>query len=61
MLRSAAGERVSEHKAAPVRRCGGPCIPLGWAHLKLAALALWPIGRIIVPNEVTALPYEQRY
>jgi uncharacterized membrane protein YccF (DUF307 family) len=36
-------------------------IPFGWAHLKLAALALWPIGRIIVPNEVTALPYERRY
>jgi uncharacterized membrane protein YccF (DUF307 family) len=24
-------------------------IPFAWAHLKLAALALWPIGRSIVP------------
>jgi uncharacterized membrane protein YccF (DUF307 family) len=24
-------------------------IPFAWAHFKLAALALWPIGRIIVP------------
>ena len=26
-------------------------IPFAWAHVKLAALALWPIGRIIVPTE----------
>jgi uncharacterized membrane protein YccF (DUF307 family) len=25
-------------------------IPFAWAHLKLAALALWPIGKIIVPD-----------
>lgn len=24
-------------------------IPFAWAHLKLALLSLWPIGRIIVP------------
>ena len=24
-------------------------IPFAWAHFKLAALALWPIGRMIVP------------
>jgi uncharacterized membrane protein YccF (DUF307 family) len=24
-------------------------IPFAWAHLKLAGLALWPIGREIVP------------
>jgi uncharacterized membrane protein YccF (DUF307 family) len=24
-------------------------IPFAWAHLKLAALALWPIGKMIVP------------
>jgi uncharacterized membrane protein YccF (DUF307 family) len=24
-------------------------IPFGWAHLKLAGIALWPIGKIIVP------------
>jgi uncharacterized membrane protein YccF (DUF307 family) len=27
-------------------------IPFAWAHLKLAWLALWPIGKDIVPNEV---------
>lgn len=26
-------------------------IPFAWAHLKLAGLALWPIGKMIVPNE----------
>ncbi len=26
-------------------------IPFAWAHLKLAALALWPIGKAIVPAE----------
>jgi uncharacterized membrane protein YccF (DUF307 family) len=26
-------------------------IPFAWAHFKLAALALWPIGKIIVPAE----------
>jgi uncharacterized membrane protein YccF (DUF307 family) len=24
-------------------------IPFAWAHLKLAAIALWPIGKAIVP------------
>ena len=24
-------------------------IPFAWAHLKLARLALWPIGKIVVP------------
>jgi uncharacterized membrane protein YccF (DUF307 family) len=24
-------------------------LPFGWAHLKLAGLALWPIGKMIVP------------
>ena len=27
-------------------------IPFSWAHLKLAGLALWPIGKIIVPAQV---------
>jgi uncharacterized membrane protein YccF (DUF307 family) len=27
-------------------------IPFAWAHLKLAALALWPIGKIIVPEDL---------
>jgi uncharacterized membrane protein YccF (DUF307 family) len=24
-------------------------IPFAWAHLKLAGIALWPIGKVIVP------------
>jgi uncharacterized membrane protein YccF (DUF307 family) len=31
-------------------------IPFAWAHLKLAKLALWPIGKIIVPAELANLP-----
>jgi uncharacterized membrane protein YccF (DUF307 family) len=26
-------------------------IPFAWAHLKLAGLALWPVGKMIVPAE----------
>jgi uncharacterized membrane protein YccF (DUF307 family) len=26
-------------------------LPFAWAHLKLAGLALWPIGKIIVPED----------
>ena len=26
-------------------------LPFAWAHLKLAALALWPVGKMIVPIE----------
>src|SRR6202043_2765113 len=26
-------------------------IPFAWAHLKLAGIALWPIGKVIVPAE----------
>ena len=26
-------------------------IPFAWAHLKLAGLALWPIGKMIVPAD----------
>jgi uncharacterized membrane protein YccF (DUF307 family) len=26
-------------------------LPFAWAHLKLAALALWPIGKMIVPAD----------
>ncbi len=28
-------------------------IPFAWAHLKLAGIALWPIGKEIVPREMT--------
>ena len=30
-------------------------IPFAWAHLKLAGLALWPIGKVIVPAESVPL------
>jgi uncharacterized membrane protein YccF (DUF307 family) len=32
-------------------------IPFGWAHLKLARIALWPIGKMIVPAEDAPLHY----
>lgn len=32
-------------------------IPFAWAHLKLAGLALWPIGMMIVPSEDAPLQY----
>jgi uncharacterized membrane protein YccF (DUF307 family) len=32
-------------------------IPFAWAHLKLAALALWPIGKTIVPADDAPLRY----
>jgi uncharacterized membrane protein YccF (DUF307 family) len=31
-------------------------LPFAWAHLKLAGLALWPIGKMIVPAEDGPLP-----
>ncbi len=33
-------------------------IPFAWAHLKLAGLALWPVGKVIVPVEDP--PYGRR-
>ena len=30
-------------------------LPFAWAHLKLTGLALWPIGKMIVPIEVGPL------
>jgi uncharacterized membrane protein YccF (DUF307 family) len=35
-------------------------IPFAWAHLKLAGLALWPIGRAIVPVDEPPLHYAPR-
>jgi len=35
-------------------------IPFAWAHFKLAALALWPIGKAIVPNDFMPQPYSRR-
>jgi uncharacterized membrane protein YccF (DUF307 family) len=31
-------------------------IPFAWAHLKLAGLALWPIGKVIVPAQAASTP-----
>jgi len=36
-------------------------IPFAWAHLKLAGIALWPIGKMIVPAGEAALHYARRY
>ena len=35
-------------------------LPFAWAHLKLAAIALWPIGKTIVPAEDAPLRYPPR-
>jgi uncharacterized membrane protein YccF (DUF307 family) len=35
-------------------------IPFAWAHLKLAGIALWPIGKMIVPVEDLRPPYPRR-
>ena len=35
-------------------------IPFAWAHLKLAGLALWPIGKMIVPADEPPWSYGQR-
>jgi uncharacterized membrane protein YccF (DUF307 family) len=35
-------------------------IPFAWAHLKLAGLALWPIGRAIVPVQDPDMGYSGR-
>jgi uncharacterized membrane protein YccF (DUF307 family) len=32
-------------------------IPFAWAHLKLAGIALWPIGKVIIPAEDTSLRF----
>jgi uncharacterized membrane protein YccF (DUF307 family) len=35
-------------------------IPFAWAHLKLAAIALWPVGKMIVPiDEATRRPHRR--
>ena len=35
-------------------------IPFAWAHLKLAGIALWPIGKAIVPADDAPLRYPVR-
>ena len=34
--------------------------PFAWAHLKLAGVALWPIGKMIVPADGAPLQYRRR-
>ena len=34
-------------------------IPFAWAHFKLAAIALWPIGKMIVPADDAPLRYHR--
>ncbi len=36
-------------------------IPFAWAHLKLAGIALWPIGKIIVPADEARFHDARRY
>jgi uncharacterized membrane protein YccF (DUF307 family) len=36
-------------------------IPFAWAHVKLAGLALWPIGKTIVPADDAPFGYASRY
>ena len=36
-------------------------LPFAWAHLKLAGLALWPIGKIIVPIDEARRGRFRRY
>src|SRR5262249_16208113 len=35
-------------------------IPFAWAHLKLASIALWPIGKVIVPIEDARISHSPR-
>uniref|UniRef100_UPI0035B4E3D5 YccF domain-containing protein n=1 Tax=Aestuariivirga sp. TaxID=2650926 RepID=UPI0035B4E3D5 len=35
-------------------------IPFAWAHLKLAGIALWPIGKMIVPKDQAGMPAHPR-
>ncbi len=36
-------------------------IPFAWAHLKLAGLALWPIGKMIVASDEVRGEYPRRW
>jgi uncharacterized membrane protein YccF (DUF307 family) len=35
-------------------------LPFAWAHLKLAGIALWPIGKVIVDSGDSPLRYQHR-
>ena len=34
-------------------------IPFAWAHLKLAGIALWPVGKMIVDANASPLQYQR--
>jgi uncharacterized membrane protein YccF (DUF307 family) len=34
-------------------------IPFAWAHLKLAGIALWPVGKMIVDADASPLQYQR--
>jgi len=36
-------------------------IPFAWAHLKLAGIALWPVGKVIVPADEAVFHYARRH
>ena len=36
-------------------------IPFAWAHLKLAGIALWPVGKMIVPADEAVFHYARRH
>ena len=36
-------------------------LPFAWAHLKLAGLALWPIGKMIVPSDTAGHGHYAHY
>ena len=36
-------------------------IPFAWAHLKLSGIALWPIGKMIVPADEAGFHYARRH
>jgi len=36
-------------------------IPFAWAHLKLAGIALWPIGKMIVPSDTAGHGHYAHY
>lgn len=43
---------------AIIQACTIILVPFAWQHLKLAGLALWPIGKTVVPNDVARLAHD---
>ena len=50
-MASTSARRASRSGAALALAVTVIGLPFAWAHLKLAGLALWPIGRMIVPAD----------